>query len=192
MGSPADKSSRGRGLRPQSADSGTQDFCLIGRHTTGGYHQWCATSIDRANLVGPLSMNPGFLAPLVNRPDSGYFLRNSQTGGIVALRVERALDSQSRRRGLLGRDGLPDGTALVIAPSNAVHTFFMRFAIDVVFVRRDGEVVKICAAVPANRIALRVGAFAVIEMRAGAAAQANLRSGDRLAFEAHSPSVADS
>jgi ethanolamine transporter EutH len=33
----------------------------------------------------------------------------------------------------LGRDGLPDGTALVIAPSNAVHTFFMRFAIDVIF-----------------------------------------------------------
>jgi uncharacterized membrane protein (UPF0127 family) len=149
-------------------------------------------AIDRASLVGPLSMNPGFLAPLVNRPDSGYSLRNSQTGGMVASRVERALDSQSRRRGLLGRDGLPDDTALVIAPSNAVHTFFMRFAIDVVFVRRDGEVLKICAAVPANRVALRVGAFAVIEMRAGAAAQANLRSGDRLAFEAHNPAAAGS
>ena len=136
-------------------------------------------------------MHPGFLAPLVNRPDAGYSLRNAQTGEMVALRVERALDSRSRRRGLLGRDGLPDDTALVIAPSNAVHTFRMRFAIDVVFVRRNGEVLKICAAVPANRIALRVGAFAVIEMPAGAAAQANLQSGDQLMFEAHNRSVPD-
>jgi uncharacterized membrane protein (UPF0127 family) len=149
------------------------------------------TAVDRANLVGPLSMHPGFLAPLVNRPDEGYSLRNAQTGEMVASRVERALDSQSRRRGLLGRDGLPDDTALVIAPSNAVHTFFMRFPIDVVFVRRNGEVLKICAAVPANRIALRVGAFAVIEMRAGAAMQANLQFGDRLTFEAHSRPVPD-
>ena len=65
---------------------------------------------------------PSFLDPLL-RPDAApHVLENTRTGGIVADRLLTAFDSESRRRGLLGRDGLPSGTALIIAPSNAVHT----------------------------------------------------------------------
>ena len=125
-------------------------------------------------------MKPGFLAPLLVRPPVPLVLRHAGTGMIVADQLEPALDSASRRKGLLGRDGLAAGAALIIAPSNAVHTFSMRFPIDVVFVRRSGEVTKVRAAMPRGRITAALRAFAVIELPAGAAAAAGVRPGDRL------------
>jgi len=125
-------------------------------------------------------MRAGFLAPLVDQPSGALVLRHAGTGAIVADRLEAALDSASRRKGLLGRDGLPPGSALVIAPSNAVHTFSMRFPIDVVFVRKTGQVAKVRAHMPRGRIAAAFRAFAVIELPAGAAEAAGVRPGDRL------------
>jgi uncharacterized membrane protein (UPF0127 family) len=123
---------------------------------------------------------PHFLQPLLgSAPHGRLFVENGDRP--LAESVEGAFESPTRRRGLLGRDGLPDGTALVIAPSSAVHTFFMRFPIDVVFADRDGRVVKIRAGVPPWRLVFAPGAFAVVELPAGAAARANLRVGDRLA-----------
>lgn len=124
-------------------------------------------------------MNPGFLAPLL-APSEPLAIRHATTGAIVADKVETAFDSESRRRGLLGRDGLPEGAALVIAPSNAVHTFSMRFPIDVVFVRRSGEVAKVRHAMPRGRMSASLGAFAVIELPAGTAERVSLHAGDRL------------
>ena len=125
----------------------------------------------------------GFLAPLVGCPAGPFQLRNVRTGQILADAVEPAFDAERRRRGLLGRTGLPDGAAIVIAPSNAVHTFFMKFPIDVVFVRRDGTVVKVRRDMPAGRIAAAFSAFAVIETAAGGAERAGVRPGDRIALE---------
>lgn len=99
---------------------------------------------------------------------------------IVARHVEAAVDSASRRRGLLGRDSLPADAALIIAPCSAVHTFFMRFPIDVVFVRRDGAVVKVRHTLGPSRMTAAPGAFATIELAAGAAARVGLEPGDLL------------
>ena len=60
-------------------------------------------------------------------------------GAVVVPDLTLAIDSASRRKGLLGREGLPEESGLIIAPSNAVHTFFMRFPIDIVFLNRDGK-----------------------------------------------------
>ena len=98
----------------------------------------------------------------------------------LATTVEAAFDSESRRRGLLGRPSLPRGTALVIAPSNGVHTFFMKFAIDIAFADRDGRVVKITRGVKPWRVALARSGFAVIEMAAGTFDRVGLARGDRL------------
>lgn len=103
-------------------------------------------------------------------------------GNVVAARVEGALDSATRRKGLLGRDALAADAALIIAPCSAVHTFFMRFAIDVVFVSRDGRVLKIAPAVVPWRTTGSLRAYAVIELAAGSAARAELRAGDQLAL----------
>ena len=83
-----------------------------------------------------------FLTPALKSSQSGFSLVNDRTGLPVVTKLELAVDSVSRRKGLLGRDGLADTTGIVIAPTNAVHTFFMRFPIDIVFVTRAGEVLK--------------------------------------------------
>ena len=113
-------------------------------------------------------------------------LRNLRTGLVVAATLEPAFDSASRKRGLLGRDGLPESHALIIAPSNMVHTFFMRFPIDILFVSRAGLVVKAAADVPARRIVGAWGGLAVVEMRAGSLAGSGTRTGDTLSL-AESP-----
>lgn len=98
----------------------------------------------------------------------------------VATTLEGAFDSATRKRGLLGRDSLPPGHALIIAPSNMVHTFFMRFPIDVLIVRRDGTVAKARPNVPARRIVGALRGFAVIEMAANELARSGTVAGDRL------------
>ena len=119
-----------------------------------------------------------FLTPALKSSRSGFSLVNDRTDLPIVTKLELAVDSVSRRKGLLGRDGLADTTGIVIAPTNAVHTFFMRFPIDIVFVTRAGEVLKIRAAVPARRIAIALRAFAVVELAAGCAARQDLRRGD--------------
>ena len=76
----------------------------------------------------------------------------------------------------------PD-TVLAIAPSNAVHTFGMQFPIDVLFVRRDGVVVKRVLNLKARRIAAAFRAFAVLEFATGSSTVAATEVGDRLEVE---------
>jgi hypothetical protein len=71
---------------------------------------------------------------------------------------------------------------LAIAPCNSIHTFFMRFTIDVLFVRRDGEVARVALAVRPWRIALSPRAHAVVEMAAGSIGPTGTRVGDVLAL----------
>lgn len=101
----------------------------------------------------------------------------------MATTVEGAFDSASRKRGLLGREGLPDGHALVIAPTNLVHTFAMRFNIDILFVSRDGRVLKARADVPPRRIVGALGGFAVVELGSGGLKLSDTLVGDVLEIE---------
>lgn len=114
-------------------------------------------------------------------------LENRRTGVLLASIVEPAFDRESRNRGLLGRDGLPSGHALVLAPCNSVHTFFMRFTIDVLFVRQSGEIVRMSLRLPPWRIALSLRAVAVVELRAGAVEESGTTTGDVLALVALPP-----
>jgi uncharacterized membrane protein (UPF0127 family) len=121
-----------------------------------------------------------FLSPLLRAGAPDHVLENVRTKKIVAGHLLTAFDSASRRQGLLGRDSLAEGTALIIAPSNAVHTFFMRFAIDVAFVRRDGRVLKVRRAVRPWRLTASLRAFAVIELPAGSLSSSETTPGDHL------------
>lgn len=128
-----------------------------------------------------------FLSPLVASPDQAWGLRDAASGRVLATRLEGAFDSDTRKKGLLGRDRLEPGGGLVIAPCGGVHTFFMRFPIDVIFMARDGRVVKVRPAVQPWRLALAVTAFCVIELPAGVSAQCATRAGDRLELFSSSP-----
>jgi len=75
---------------------------------------------------------------------------------------------------------LAPGHALVIAPSQGVHTFGMRFPIDIVAIDRQGRVVKIRPNVRPNRIVFAWSAFAMLELNAGSVDSSLLLVGDCL------------
>ena len=122
-----------------------------------------------------------FLRPLLRRQQEARLV-NERTGALLASEIETAFDSATRRKGLLGRSELPAGQALVLAPCNAIHTFRMRFPIDVIFVTRDGVITKIVKRLGAWRMAASFSAFATIELRAGAVGDQALTVGDRIAL----------
>lgn len=104
---------------------------------------------------------------------------STENGADLAAACEVTEGYLERLVGLMGRPGLARGQGLWIEPCNSVHTFFMRFPIDVVYVDRDRRVIDVCRAVGPWRAHLpRAGAHAVLELPAGAAAP--LKEGDRL------------
>ena len=98
--------------------------------------------------------------------------------GDVLASAEVACTARARRRGLLGRDGI-DG-ALVLRPCRSVHTFFMRFPIDVAFCDREGTVLRTCSLRPWRLSPIVARAGFAIEAEAGAFERWRLRAGDRL------------
>jgi uncharacterized membrane protein (UPF0127 family) len=104
-------------------------------------------------------------------------LVNDRTGVTIARDVEVAATRTSRRKGLLGRASLDPSSALVLERCFAIHTAFMRFAIDAVFLDRQG-VVRRVVSLPPWRAAVTFGAAAVVELAAGAAGDVQI--GDRI------------
>jgi len=88
----------------------------------------------------------------------------------------------TRMRGLLGRSSLPSGQGILLRPAASVHTFFMRFSIDVVFLDDELRVVQIAADLRPWRAAGKRGARAVLELPAGECERRGLRVGDQLRF----------
>ena len=129
---------------------------------------------------------PNFLLPMIEQADRVFQLRNARNGQVVARTLIPAFNSDARRKGLLGRDSLPEGAAMIIAPTNAIHTFWMRFAIDVVFVRRNGVVVKVHERLSPWRAAIGVRAYAAIELPTGTARRTDVRVGDVMSLTASS------
>jgi uncharacterized protein len=104
-------------------------------------------------------------------------------GTVVCERCEVPKSAFGRARGLLGRDGLEPGEGMLIDRAGSVHMFFMRFAIDVVFLSRDRTVVGLKHGLRPWRLAGARGAVASLELSAGRAAEAGVEKGDRLVFE---------
>jgi uncharacterized protein len=107
-------------------------------------------------------------------------LLNERTGDLVASEVELASTRETRRKGLLGRAGLPAEAALVLTPCCSIHTAFMKFPIDVAFVDRDGRVIRFVRDLKPWNIALSLRARAAIEFAAGSLRARDVRLGDRL------------
>ncbi|WP_082797910.1 DUF192 domain-containing protein [Collimonas arenae] len=93
----------------------------------------------------------------------------------VDIRIARYF--WSRAIGLLGKRSLAERDGLLIVPCSSVHTFFMRFAIDVVFIDRDGNVVRIVENMRAWRFAAGAKAYSCLELSAGSASRLGLRAG---------------
>ncbi len=102
---------------------------------------------------------------------------------VIAERLEVASSLFARMRGLLGRKELPAGHAMLIERCSSIHTFFLRFPIDVIFVDGHFDVMKTLADLPPWRLAGAWGARHVIELPAGALREIDLAPGERLLLE---------
>ena len=109
---------------------------------------------------------------------------NVTRGQALVERGAVADTAWSRLRGLIGHRPLESGEGLMITPCSSIHTFFMGFPIDVVFVAEDGEIVRVVERVVPNRIGpiSRRAAF-VLELPAGTIRETGTQTGDRLIVE---------
>jgi len=106
---------------------------------------------------------------------------NLTRGTVLAQRAAVAETPGSRRRGLLGTDSLGDGGGLLILPCRQVHTFGMRYPIDVVFVDRSWTVRRISHQVKPGRLsAVVLSSRAALELPAAKAEQTGTQIGDAL------------
>ena len=97
--------------------------------------------------------------------------------------VDVADTSAKRRTGLLKHERLEPGEGLWISPCESVHTFFMKFSIDLVYVDRKHKVRKVRGSVPAWRLSACLPAHSVVELPAGTAERTGTRAGDQLVFD---------
>jgi len=112
-----------------------------------------------------------------------FQVRNCTRGTTLATRVRLADTPRARRLGLLKQDSLAPGEGLWIFPTQAIHTFGMRFPIDVAFLDRALRVRRIYRSLPPYRMTRLVwGARSVLELAAGALLAAGTEAGDELQF----------
>jgi hypothetical protein len=106
-------------------------------------------------------------------------LKRAPKGGVLA-HLDVADTLWTRTRGLLGRDSLGPDQGLWIKPCNSVHTFFMKFPIDLIFLDRELKVRRLYEAVPPNRVVLPMLAHSVIELPAGFLTNNHFNLGERV------------
>ncbi len=114
-------------------------------------------------------------------------VRNQTRNTLLASSAEMANTSAKRRTGLLKHTRLERGEGLWIVPCEAVHSFGMKFAIDVLFLDRTKKVRKTRSNMVPRRLAFCLPAHSVLELPAGAIAETLTQSGDQLQFEKLAP-----
>jgi uncharacterized membrane protein (UPF0127 family) len=101
---------------------------------------------------------------------------------VLATCMEIADSAAKRNKGLLGREGLAPGEGLWISPCEAVHTFWMQFPIDLVYLDRKKRIRKLVSDVPAWRLSACLWAHSVLELPAGTIRETKTALGDTLEF----------
>lgn len=110
-----------------------------------------------------------------------YEIINLSNQKVLAYRAKIAASIWQRMKGLLGRQELKKGEALIIPDSGSIHTFFMKFSIDLVFLDSQGKVLKIAQNVSPWRLVLApLRSRNVIELPAGITAEQGLEEGQKV------------
>lgn len=110
-------------------------------------------------------------------------ITNQTRGRLLADRAEIANTSETRRKGLLKHSSLQPGEGLWIAPCEGVHTFGMKFPIDVIFLNKAKKVLKTRPDMVKSRISFSLRAYSVVELPTGTIAATGTVAGDQLEFE---------
>jgi uncharacterized membrane protein (UPF0127 family) len=108
-----------------------------------------------------------------------------QQGRVVCARCVVAGRTLARMRGLLGRKSLEPGAGLLITRTSSIHTFFMAFPIDAVFLDRDLRVRSVARNVRPARVVWRRGSRSVLELASGESDRVGIQEGSRLSWHDH-------
>ena len=120
-------------------------------------------------------------SPAEQSPASSLMtVSNLTRGTVLATCLEVADTGQKRNKGLLGRKGLEPGGGLWIVPCESVHTFFMQFPIDLVYLDRKYRVRKVRHSVGPWRLSACLSAHSILELPAGAIQSSQTQRGDTL------------
>ena len=112
-----------------------------------------------------------------------FSVRNADRGTVLATHAWLASSFAARLFGLMGRRGVDEGGGLLLTRSTSIHSFFMRFRFDAVFINREDRVVKVVPAMRQWWVAFGGrGAKDVLELPAGVAAATKTQPGDLLVF----------
>jgi hypothetical protein len=110
-------------------------------------------------------------------------VRNQTRNTVLARAAEVADTSAKRRTGLLKHEKLEPGEGLWITPCESVHTFFMKFPIDLVYLDKHHKVRKARSAVRPWRLSACLLAHSVLELPAGTVKQSGTQAGDELVID---------
>ena len=121
------------------------------------------------------------------KPNARLRVLNLTRQTVLADCVEVADHGATRRKGLLGRSGLPAGEGLWIVPCESVHTFGMKFPIDLVYLDRKKKVKKVTSGMAPWRLSACLSAHSVIELASGTIHTTQTRPGDTLEFSSALP-----
>jgi len=107
---------------------------------------------------------------------------NQTTGKVLADKLQLKASFFGRLKGLLGASGLGAGEGIILKPCAQIHTFFMRFAIDVIFISADFEVLHVIEAMKPWRLSpIFLKSLYTVEV-AGGALKGAVKPGDRVVF----------
>jgi len=114
-------------------------------------------------------------------------VRNETKGSILGDAVEVADTRIKRLLGLLRHALLEPGSGLWIVPCDSIHTFFMRFPIDLIYLDKHRRVKKVRQAVPPWRISACLSACSILELPIGTISRTETDPGDELSIECLQP-----
>lgn len=131
-------------------------------------------------IIWALRGQPASQSPATT--DARLEVVNRARGTVLATRLEVAESAPKRSKGLLGREALAPGEGLWIIPCESVHTFFMCFPIDLVYLDRKNKIKKVRSAVGPWRMSACLSAHSVLELPAGTIRNTHTQPGDVLEF----------
>ena len=111
-----------------------------------------------------------------------FQVRNLTRGTLIGDAIDSAESSADRRTGLLKHTKLDQGSGLWIVPCEAVHTFFMKFALDLIYIDRRRRVRGVRRALAPWRLSACFRAHSVLELPVGTIDRTNTQNGDELEF----------
>lgn len=114
-----------------------------------------------------------------------YSAYNKTQKNVLCARARKAVSFAARLKGLMFKESMGEDEGLYLAKTNSIHSCFMRFAFDAVFLNEEGAVVKIIADIKPWRFVAPVkGAHGVLELCSGKAERSRLKEGDMIDFNA--------